>query len=203
VEASHFFSASGVSGMGGEVRLSPITVKAALRFVAEHHRHLPELQGGLFAISVQRNDVCVAVGVAGNPARVWQGTGRINISRVAALPGENIGEHKACYCGRVYGSLCRAAEALGYCEAWTYTLPHEQGRSLVGAAFWDMGLTRGGEWSRPSRQRSLAICPDAKRRWVRPLTKEAKIRIARPIVESIVTFARYFAQRPAELEMAA
>lgn len=184
-------------------RLVPITGKAALKFVRAHHRHLPDLQGALFAVAVERDGEIVAVGTAGNPARVWQGTGRIAISRVAALPGDDVGEHKACYCGRIYGALCRAAEALGYCEAWTYTLLHEEGRSLVGAGFWNMGLTGGGEWSRPSRSRLPAVRPEPKRRWVKPLTREARVRIAAPVVKSVEAFARHFADRRPERRLAA
>jgi hypothetical protein len=175
-------------------RIVPITGKAALRFISEHHRHLKKLQGALFAVAVERDGKIVAVGTAGNPARVWQGTGKIAISRVAALPGENIDGHACCYCGRIYGALTRAARELGYVEAWTYTLPDEEGRSLVGAGFWHMGFSSGGEWSRKSRQRELAVCADQKGRWVKPLTREATIRLATPIVESIVAFAQKFAR---------
>jgi hypothetical protein len=175
-------------------RIVPITGKAALRFIAEHHRHLKKLQGALFAVAVERNGEIVAVGTAGNPARVWQGTGRIVVSRVAALPGESVEGHACSYCGRIYGALSRAARELGYSEAWTYTLPDEEGSSLVGAGFWHMGYTDGGEWSRESRQRQLAICADQKGRWVKPLTRKAAMRLARPIIESIVAFARHFAR---------
>jgi hypothetical protein len=56
-----------------------------------------------------------------------------------------------------------------------------------------MGLTDGGEWSRPSRARPAAVLPEPKRRWVKPLTREATIRIATPVVEAIVAFAQAFA----------
>lgn len=69
----------------------------------------------------------------------------------------------------LYGALCRAAQALGYREAWTYTLPHEKGRSLKAAGFIDMGLTDGGEHCRPSRYRNPAKHPEPKRRWLRQL----------------------------------
>lgn len=138
--------------------------------VSEWHRHLPDLQGGLFAARVELNGECVGVGVFGNPSRVWQATGRGVISRCAAqedLP--DVGEHAAPACTMLYGALCRAAKALGYREAWTYTLPHETGRSLKGAGFIDMGLTDGGEHDRASRRRKPAVNSDPKRRWLRKL----------------------------------
>jgi hypothetical protein len=70
----------------------------------------------------------------------------------------------------IYGSLCRAAKALGYREAWTYTLPEEPGTSLRAAGFEEMGLTKASEtYSRPSRSRRPAVRPEAKRRWMRIL----------------------------------
>lgn len=144
------------------VRIAPCTVKAALRFVKAEHRHLPDLQGGLFAVSVTMAGECVGVGVAGNPARVWQGEAKLVISRVATNGAENA-------CSMIYGALARAAKTLGYREVWTYTLPEEPGTSLRAAGFMDMGLTSGGEWSRPSRSRAAAVRPETKRRWMRKL----------------------------------
>lgn len=70
--------------------VAPITVKAARQWVADVHRHLPRVQGGLFAVAVRHGGQLVGVGIAGNPARVWQGTGRIVIREVwtYTLPGE-------------------------------------------------------------------------------------------------------------------
>jgi len=145
------------------MNLHPITVKAAAAYVAEHHRHLPRVQGGLFAVSAQADGATIGVAIAGNPARVWQGTGRVVISRVATQGAENA-------CSILYGAICRAAKALGYREAWTYTLAEEPGTSLRAAGFQDMGLTRAEEWTRPSRSRLPAARADAKRRWMRSLS---------------------------------
>jgi hypothetical protein len=147
----------------GKLSVAPCTVKAALGYVRAWHRHLPEVQGGLFAAScVDPSGYVVAVAIAGNPPRVWQGTGRVVISRVAASVGGNA-------CGMLYGALASAAKALGYREAWTYTLPDETGKTLRGAGFVDMGLTAGGEHDRPSRRRAAAVRPEPKRRWLRVL----------------------------------
>lgn len=159
--------------------LVPMTCKAALRFVRAHHRHLPNLQGGLFAVGVEQDGKLVAVGIAGNPAQVWQGTGRFTITRVAAVDGPwSHPDHEAPYCTMIYGALCRAGKALGYREAWTYTLPWESGGSLRGAGFIDMGLTDGGEHDRPSRRRKPAVCPEPKRRWTRHLAAPVELRLA-------------------------
>lgn len=151
--------------------LAPCTVKAAIKKVKECHRHLPNLQGGLFAAQVIGPDgECAGVAVFGNPSRVWQNTGRGVITRCAAREGlPNVGNHAAPACTMLYGALCRAAKALGYREAWTYTLPHESGQTLKGAGFIDMGMTDGGEHDRKSRRRKPAVNAAPKRRWLRRL----------------------------------
>lgn len=145
------------------IQLDPCTVKAAQKWVKEWHRHLPRIQGGMFAVRVVGEErECLGVGIAGHPSRVWLQSGRIVISRVATPGTENA-------CSMIYGALCRAAKALGYREAWTYTLADEPGTSLRAAGFEDMGLTDGGEWDRPSRKRKPAVKSEPKRRWVRRL----------------------------------
>ena len=161
--------------MSGIYQLAPISGKAARKWIAETHRHLPKLQGAMFAAAVYLDGRLVGAATAGHGARVWNGTGRIVITRCAALPdlpgvGVNpkTGEpHAAPVCTMLYGALCRASHALGYREVWTYTLPWESGASLLAAGFEDMGLSREEEWDRPSRARGAAVCPQSKRRWRR------------------------------------
>lgn len=144
------------------LEVEPCTVKEARRIVKAWHRHLPDIQGGLFASKVTLDGKIVGVGIAGNPARVWQGTARLVISRCVTDETKNV-------CSKQYGSLARAAEALGYREVWTYTLPDEPGTSLRAAGFEDMGLSDGGEHDRPSRARKPAVRPEPKRRWRKKL----------------------------------
>lgn len=145
------------------LEIAPCTVKAARKKVREWHRHLKDIQGGLFAAQcVDGDGACIGVAIAGNPSRVWQGQAKLVIQRVATQGHENV-------CSALYGALCRAAKALGYREVWTYTLPEEPGTSLRAAGFMDMGLTDGGEHSRPSRYRKPAVRPEPKRRWLRKL----------------------------------
>ncbi|HVQ52906.1 MAG TPA: XF1762 family protein [Mycobacterium sp.] len=141
--------------------VEPCTVREAKRLVKLWHRHLEDVQGGLFAAKVTDGDETVAVALAGNPARVWQGTGRLVISRVAT-PSEGAPRNA---CSMLYGALSRAARHLGYREVWTYTLPEEDGASVKAANFEDMGLGKGGNHGRVSRPRAPAIRPERKRRW--------------------------------------
>jgi hypothetical protein len=147
--------------------IAPITVKAAQLLVAEWHRHLKAVQGGLFAAALTKAGVMVGVGIAANPARVWQGTGKFVIARIAVKDGVHNG------CSMLYGALCRAGKALGYSEAWTYTLPHEPGTSLRAAGFKAMGMTRAEEHSREKRPRKPAVNAGPKQRWVRYLSSPA------------------------------
>lgn len=141
----------------------PITVKAARKLVERWHRHLPEVQGGLFAVAVADPEI-IGVGIAGNPCQEWQGTRRVYITRVAVSEG-----HKNA-CSMIYGALAAAAKRLGYREAWTYTLPEEPGTSLRAAGFEFMGMTKDGdEYDCESRPRQLQLHPEAKRRWRRRL----------------------------------
>lgn len=145
------------------LQIVPMTVKAATYVVRQWHRHLPDIQGGLFACGVIADGDLVGVAIAGNPARRWQGTARLVISRVATDETRNA-------CSKLYGAICRAAEALGYREVWTYTLPEESTESIRGAGFEDMGITNDNDdGNRPSRPRRSQRRPEAKRRWRRVL----------------------------------
>lgn len=164
--------------MSGRYTLCPVTVREALRFVQREHRHLPELQGALFAAGVKLDGQLVGVATAGHPARVWMGTGRIVISRCAVRPNlPGVGDHAAPVCTKLYNALCRAAEALGWAEAWTYTLPGEDGRSVKAAGFTFMGWTRAESWDRENRPRDT-VNASAKGRWARGLNKHGRLRIA-------------------------
>lgn len=149
--------------------IRPCSVKEAAIIVRQLHRHLPVIQGGLFACAVEQDGAIVGVAIAGNPAQEWQGTGRIVITRCAVetdTEGRTVARNAS---SKLYGAICRAAEALGYAEAWTYSLPEESGDSLRGAGFEDMGVSAGGEHDRQARPRAPAVRPDPKRRWLRRL----------------------------------
>lgn len=153
--------------MARELRVVPVTIKAAAKWVVATHRHLKRFNGGRFAVGVaDATGALRGVGVVGNGPQVWEGTGRMIITRVATDGFPNA-------CSMLYGALCRAGKNLGYIEAWTYTMPSEgeTGASLKAAGFTDMGLTKGGEHDRPNigRRRAKAENANPKRRWVRRL----------------------------------
>jgi hypothetical protein len=144
------------------LRVVPCTAKQAQAWVAKLHRHLPRVGMSRFAAAVADETGWRGVGIVGNGPRVWEGTRRAVITRIATDGAPNA-------CSMLYGALCRAARALGYVEVWTYTLPEEPGTSLRAAGFVEMGTTDGGEHDRPSRRRAPAVRPEPKRRWMRKL----------------------------------
>lgn len=143
----------------GPMVVAPCTVKEARRRVKEWHRHLPDIQGGLFAAKCVIAGDVVAVAIAGNPARAWQHEAKLVISRVASN-GEPTDA-----CSMLYGALCRAAKALGYAEVWTYTLAEEDGASVKAANFEYMGVGKGGNHGRVLRPRNPAKRAEPKHRW--------------------------------------
>jgi hypothetical protein len=146
----------------------PVTIKQAKAYVALHHRHLPVVGWGRFAVGVAVDEQLVGVGIVGNGPAAWEGSRRALITRVATDGTRNA-------CSAIYGALCRAARALGYLEAWTYTLPSEPGTSLRAAGFEPAGMTRGGEHDRVGRPRAPARHPEPKRRWVRQLVGSGRL----------------------------
>lgn len=158
-----------LGGWAVSLRIVPMTVKEARRLVKQWHRKLEDIQGGLFAAGLEVDGELRGVAVAGNPARVWQGTGRLVISRVAVEDGVPNG------CSRLYAAIARAAEALGWREIWTYTTPQEPGSSVLGAGFENMGLSDdNADHSRVSRPRRAPRLKGPKVRWRKVLRTERK-----------------------------
>ena len=153
-----------------EYRIAPITGREGRAWVSAAHRHLPKIQGALFAVSVEWRGLTVGVALAGKPPPAWEGKPVFVITRVAVIPDlPRVGDHASPACSMLYAALCRAGAALGYSEAWTYTLPGEDGRSIRAAGFQYAGETRGGELSRTNRPRAPVVNPDPKGRWFKKL----------------------------------
>lgn len=112
------------------LQLVPITLTAARRFVFEYHRHNFPPQGWLFGVGVQNGGSGLAgVAVVSRPvARALQDGRTVEITRSATDGTKNANS-------KLYAALCRAAAALGYTKAITYTLVSESGASLRAAGF--------------------------------------------------------------------
>lgn len=116
----------------------PITLKAARRFVADHHRHNVPPVGWRFGVGLEHAGALVGVAVAGTPVSRLLDDGRtVEVTRVCTLGHKNAST-------MLYGALCRAAKALGYTRVVTYTLETESGLSLRAAGFAEVSRGPGG-----------------------------------------------------------
>lgn len=129
------------------LRLRPISLREANRFVEERHRHHGPKQGHKFAISVYLEAALVGVAIVGRPDarkvdhRLWAEVTRLCTD----------GTHNACTI--LYGASARAAKAMGYEWIRTAILESESGHSLKAAGWKYSHTTKAQEWSRPSRKR--------------------------------------------------
>lgn len=161
-------------GHARRLRLVPITLRDARRFVAQHHSHNDPPAGWLFGVGVARGDDLVAVGVAARVrARALDRLDAVEIVRVAT-------DRTPMACSMIYGHLCSAAKHLGRSRAYTYTLASEPATCVKAAGFVFDGTVRAEDWERPGRPRYATDLfgtprtpPGEKCRWRRDLVKEA------------------------------
>lgn len=130
------------------MQLVPISLAQARRFVAEHHSHNGPTNGWKFGVGVECDGQLVAVGVCEPVKARLLGDDRcIEIVRVAT-------DRTRMACSMVYGALCRAAKALGYLVAYTYTLASECASCVKAAGFvFDAFVSENSGWSRVNRPR--------------------------------------------------
>lgn len=129
--------------------LTPVTLKRAKEFIAEHHRHHKPPVGHKFSVGVaNENGELVGVACAGRPvSRVIDDGLTVEVNRTCTNGARNANS-------MLYGAIWRAAKALGYAQAITYTQDGESGASLR-AAGWvvDKRLVARGSWAESSEAR--------------------------------------------------
>lgn len=117
--------------------ITPVSIKEAMEFVRQNHRHCSAPQGHKFSIGL----------VAGDGARI--GVAIASIPKARALnDGRTLELNRIC-CDPVYchaaSKLCaatiRVGKEMGYHRFVTYTLPQESGSSLRAVGFLRDGLT--------------------------------------------------------------
>lgn len=114
------------------LRIAPVTKTEARRFVNDYHRHNEAPQEPLvqLAVGLYDGDQLVGVATAGRPvARALCDGVTLEVNRTCVrddLKNAN---------SMLYGSICRAAKALGYERVVTYTLHSEGGASLKASGF--------------------------------------------------------------------
>lgn len=160
------------------MNVRPVTLVEARRFVAEHHRHNKAPRSWRFGVGVELDGELVGLGMAGRPVARHLDDGRtIEITRCCL---REAGEAPNA-ASMIYGRLCRAAKALGFVRAVTYTLEDEPASSVRAAGFMFDGFVDAEDaWARSGRARyGRDLFGDEtrpvgrKRRWVRELERRA------------------------------
>jgi hypothetical protein len=142
-----------------ELILTPITFRVACAFIDAHHRHHTAPRGYLFGIGLSKSRELVGVATVGRPsARLLQDGFTAEVTRLCVL------DNQPNACSKLYAACWRAARALGYTRLVTYILESESGTSIKAAGWQLIGATRGGSWSRESRQR-LDVLTEPKQRY--------------------------------------
>jgi hypothetical protein len=129
------------------LELQPITFKEAAAYVRAHHRHHRPQHGWKFGVAVNDGEKVVGVAMAGQPVNTVLDDGwTIEVHRLCTDSTPHVAS-------MLYGAVWRAAKALGYRRAVTYTLIEEAGTSLA-AAGWIRGhVSKGHGWNGPKRGR--------------------------------------------------
>ena len=134
--------------MTDRLEIVPTTLKAAHMWVDRAHRHHKAPQGGLFAVAVARGPEIVGVAIVGRPVNLHRADGwTVEVTRVAVIDGQPNA------CSKLYAAAWRAARAMGYRKAITYTLEEEKGTSVKSAGWKCIASVRGRSWNTPSRPR--------------------------------------------------
>lgn len=111
------------------LRLVPISIAEAKRYVLHHHRHHRPPQGALFALGCESDGQLVGVAIVGRPvAEGLQNGFTAEVTRCCTDGTRNA-------CSFLYGRSRRALRALGYVHVVTYTREDESGASLRAAGF--------------------------------------------------------------------
>jgi hypothetical protein len=153
-------------------RIVPVTLTDAKRFVGQFHRHNKPPVGWLFGNGLEIDGELVGVAVAGRPvARALDNGRSVEITRVCTKGDKNANS-------KLYGAILRAASALGYERAYTYTLKSESGATMLAVGFTvDAELGERKTWNCPARQRVQTDLfgnetrpSEPKIRWIKLLT---------------------------------
>jgi hypothetical protein len=144
-----------LSAMQPEIRIVPVTLPIANRYVEHLHRHHAPLPGGFawFCVAAVAEGTIRGTAIAGRPTNRNNDDGQtVEVLRVAADGTPNVPS-------ALLGACARAAKAIGAARIITYTLDSESGSSLRGAgwireadgitSWWATGNSRPRAVNRP------------------------------------------------------
>ncbi len=144
------------------MQVRPCTLKQANDLVAAIHRHHKPVVGHRFSLALYDGERLVAVAICGRPvARKTDAYNVLEILRCASDGTKNA-------ISKLYGAICRAADAMGYTSVQTFTLPEEGGASMKASGFTMVGESAGGQWERSDGAARRTDQPTGvKSKWVR------------------------------------
>lgn len=141
--------------------LCPLTLKQANDYVAKNHRHHPTVTCYKFAIGCKDGGELCGVVIVGRPVARNNDDGfTCEVTRLCTDGTKNA-------CSILYANAWKAARSMGYRKIITYILYDEPGTSLLAAGFKFDGVTDGGSWSRPSRERTQKAPICKKKRYIK------------------------------------
>lgn len=133
---------TGVAEIPYKMKIVPIELKQANKFVHDLHRHHKPVQGHKFSIGLLSAEKLVGVAICGRPVSRHLDTGYIlEVTRLCTDGTKNA-------CSKLYSACARIARELGYDKIITYILDSETGNSLI-ATGWECEATGigGKKWS--------------------------------------------------------
>ncbi len=143
--------------------IRPITLREANAYVAQNHRHNLPVNGHKWSIACYDGERLCGVAIAGQPiARKLDDGLTIEIRRVCTD-----GTYNAC--SMLYGAASRAAKAMGYKRAITYTLQSEPGTSLKASNWTCDGRAGGTHWTGKRYAEQTTMFDEMKIRWSKRL----------------------------------
>ena len=152
-----------------QLRVIPLTIAEANRFVELCHRHHPPVVSAKITIGAMKGDNLVGVLIAGRPvARKTCQVSTLEVTRLATDGTKNA-------CSILYGAAARAAKALGYSKIQTFILDIESGASLRASGWMLDGISPGKAWKRTDGEARGNLHPIMpKIRYVKRLNNEPR-----------------------------
>lgn len=134
------------------MRIRPIELKQANKFIVELHRHHKQVQGHKFSIGCFEEDKMIGVAICGRPVSRHLDNGlTMEVTRLCTDGTKNV-------CSKLYSACARIAKELGYDKIVTYILESETGHSLKATGWQCEAVGCGGlKWKRNDGERTDTI----------------------------------------------
>lgn len=156
------------------MKIRPIELKIANRFIIENHRHHKQVQGHKFSIGLFKDEKLIGILCCGRPVSRHLDNGFIlEVTRLCTDGTKNS-------CSKLYSAAARIARELGYDKIITYILESESGSSLIATGWECEARDVGGlKWKRNDGERTDTITDlfgtvkkypnEKKQRWIKKL----------------------------------